>query len=764
MSTTGIEKVLRLNHPGVLRNFNWPSDLPEFGRFNLIYGWNGSGKTTLSRCFRALEQRKPYLPGQVTLVCNGQEMDGKDFPGATIPIRVFNRDFVSENIFLTGERDVPPIFIVGKENIEKQKEVTRLKARLARRLSDLENTRSTLSQGQENLDRHCIQRARLIKETLRTAGPGKYNDYNKAKYRSDVENMQQNGDSSSHRLTDEEYEIRKAEIQQSAPKRRIEPIGVNFPSLTQIQSKVAELLTTTVTASVIAALTEDAPLSNWLKAGLDLHKARNANTCFFCEQGLPDDRLSILEAHFNEEYNRLLRNIDNQKEQLDRILKDINDLTLPDEAALYDHLRVRYEGARASLTAARDSVAHYIRSLTAVLDSKKERPFERLEFDISAPSIDESGIDRINQIISAHNAVCDNFAEEIQRARDDIANHLLAEGLDDFLQLSGAVKTACNSIESIENEIGQLNEKIDSLEREIIEHRQPAEELNDDLRKYLGHDEILLEVKATGYRILRNGEPAESLSEGEHTAVALLYFLKSLHDQRFDLHNGVVVLDDPISSLDENALYLAFGFVRERTKDAGQLFILTHNFSFFRQVRNWFNRQRGQGKQDIRKRPAHFYMLEQVAGATPRRTTLRTLDPLLQKYNSEYHYLFARVYQVAKSTTGSPSLEESYALANIARRLLEMFLAFKRPDITDDLWKKLNSVDFDSARRTRILRFTHTYSHSDFVVEPGHDPSLLREAPAVLNDLLELIEKEDQQHFDAMKRLVLARLGEEEVD
>ena len=114
----------------------------------------------------------------------------------------------------------------------------------------------------------------------------------------------------------------------------------------------------------------------------------------------------------------------------------------------------------------------------------------------------------------------------------------------------------------------------------------------------------------TGYTITRGGVSAEFLSEGETTAIALLYFLKSLQDRRFPLANGVIVLDDPVSSLDANALFLAFAFIRERTKDAGQLFILTHNFSFFRQVRHWFHHLKGQKKKDVSKRPARFFMLD----------------------------------------------------------------------------------------------------------------------------------------------------------
>ncbi|WP_419652950.1 AAA family ATPase, partial [Thiolapillus sp.] len=68
--------------------------------------------------------------------------------------------------------------------------------------------------------------------------------------------------------------------------------------------------------------------------------------------------------------------------------------------------------------------------------------------------------------------------------------------------------------------------------------------------------------------------------------MAFLYFLKTLEDKDFDVSKGVVLIDDPVSSLDANALFSAFGYMKVHTKDCHQLFILTHNFSFFRQVKN----------------------------------------------------------------------------------------------------------------------------------------------------------------------------------
>jgi wobble nucleotide-excising tRNase len=252
----------------------------------------------------------------------------------------------------------------------------------------------------------------------------------------------------------------------------------------------------------------------------------------------------------------------------------------------------------------------------------------------------------------------------------------------------------------------------------------------------------------------RNGLPASGLSEGEKTAIAFLYFLKSLQDKSFDLANGVVVIDDPVSSLDANALFSAFGYMKERTKDAGQLFVLTHNFCFFRQVKNWYRHLPHQGKKDPALRPARLYLLHVATRAGQREAALAPLDPLLEEYESEYHYIFKRVYDESQRCAIGGGLEACYGMPNIARRLVEAFLSFRFPTCTGHLAKQLDAVPFDAARKARILRFLHTHSHHGHVAEPEHDLSMLSETGAVLGDVLALIEATDRDHFNQMKELI----------
>lgn len=172
---TAISRVARLRHPGVFRDFTWATGLPTFGRYNLIYGWNGSGKTTISKQFRALETRMAPVSCEVTLTINGADVSGHDFGQAALPVRVFNRDFVTESVFPIGGGEVPPILVVGKENVDKQKAVNRLKKDLADAQTKLTSARNKKRDAERALDTHCINRARVIKDTLRSSGTNPYN-------------------------------------------------------------------------------------------------------------------------------------------------------------------------------------------------------------------------------------------------------------------------------------------------------------------------------------------------------------------------------------------------------------------------------------------------------------------------------------------------------------------------------------------------------------------------------------------------------------
>jgi len=742
-----IKRILQLQNCGIFRDFRWPKELPEFGHYNLIYGWNWTGKSTLSKILRHME--KQTVPeGNVTLeLGNGNgKLEGNDFKNLKVPVRVFNRDFVNESVFRKDSEELLPIFVLGPESVEKQKEVERLKGERTEAQSKLDSALTSKRKAENDFDQFCIDRAKVIKDTLRSSGSNPYNNYDKSDFRRDAETMVQAGDSSAHHLIDTDRDKLLAQ-HRATPKLKVPEVSYILPDFNTLLKTISDLLLTTVVSEAIKALKGDPALAEWTQKGLELHR----------------ERMAALEAHFSTQYEQFIQRLDQSIGKLQELSKAAAELRIPNRAELYDYLMGEYQTAEEGLKQTLTAVQSFLDAEVQALTEKKKRPFEQIERVLKAPSVDEEVVEKLNAVIRKHNQACDEFQTRVLEARKKLAEDMIAEVLSDFISKKGDSQEAYQNLQAAQTEIARLDGEIKRLDIEIVEHLRPAEEINEDLKKYLGHDELRLEVKETGYVISRAGVPAQALSEGEMTAIALLYFLKSLQDRQFDLANGIVVLDDPVSSLDANALYLAFGYIRDRTEGAGQLIILTHNFSFFRQVRNWFCHLKGQKKRDISQRPARFYMLDCMQDDIQRNTIIRQLDPLLEQYESEYHYLFACVYRTANKSA-SENLEQNYFLPNIARRLLESFLAFRQPATSGDLQQKMKDLKFDEAKKLRILRFLHTYSHSDAIDEPEHDTSLLAEARSVLIDLLELIESQDKVHYDEMVKLVtrVATEGDDE--
>lgn len=524
-----IEKIRRIRNLGVFRAFDWPGDLLPFGRYNLIYGWNGSGKTTISGLFRELELRTGSVNPEVTLSIDGRDVSAEDLARTMIHARVFNRDFITGSVFPVDGGDVPPIFVVGKESVEKQKEVEQLKEKLATAEVSLESERSKNREAERVLDKHCIDRGAVIRDTLRSSGSSPYNNYDKASYRSRARKMVAAGDATTHRLSESDRDKLLAQ-HLATPKPKIDEILYEPPDLESQATAASSLLAEVVVAATIASLASDADLSSWVHEGLGLHKARQSDSCLFCEQAISRDRLAALEAHFGAEYEEFQGKLDVQIAELEVASKAAAMLSLPNRAEFYDDLAEEYEAKKSALDEARRTVTRFLESLADALKGKKARAFEHLSLSTAVPAVDLRTIDRLNEIIRKHNDACDSFQARSTDAKARLETDSVAAALDEFDVLVTAAQEAEASVERADTEMKRLKDEILRLEREIVEHRQPAEELNEDLQKYLGHDELRLEVKDTGYAIARNSTPVTVLSEGEMTAVALLYFLKSLRN------------------------------------------------------------------------------------------------------------------------------------------------------------------------------------------------------------------------------------------
>jgi len=756
-----ISRITKIKDYRIFRDFAWPGDLHSFSQFNVIYGWNWSGKTTLSSLFACLQNKTVLTEGQVEFeLDNGSTFTGDEIPSANVPaIRVFNRNFIAKTVdTIQLNKDLTPIYFIGEENIEKQRQAEGLK-------SELEKTRDAVSKEQANknkverdLDNYCIEKGRLIKEAL--LGSSDYANYDKRSFREAIKRLKTISPQPKP-LSDEEKErLRKQKELQ--PKPDIPKLAVTIPDLGLLRMKTEEILKRSVVSQVMDELVRDMEVGKWVQTGLMLHKGqRQTNACRFCGNNISPERLAKIEGHFNDAFTSFMREIVQLITDTETNKKELESIAFPDESRFYDHLVKEAHSYVESAKPAIKVMAASLNILRIALERKKDNPFEQFALydggfvDSSADLSD--AINALNTAIEKHSTTTSNLGNEIRNAYRALEQDYVLESMPSYDALSGMVTGAETMLASISGKPKELEDKIADIEREIIEHRKPAEELNQRLRAYLGHGELTFAVKDTGYALLRNGKPAFDLSEGERTAIAFLYFLKSLKDKGFDLTTGIVVIDDPVSSLDANALFSAFGYMKERTKEINQLFILTHNFAFFRQVKNWFHHLKGQQKKNIEKRLGRFYLLQAFLKNGVRSARLLPIDPLLEQFESEYHFLFKQVYCAAQNDEPIEMLEYCYGMPNIARRLVETFLSYRLPHCSGDLMNRFEMADFDVAKKTRILRFLNTYSHASGISEPEHDPSVLAETKEVMKLILEMIQSLDQQHYQGMESIVVSK-------
>ena len=771
-----IKQIRKLQGYRIFRNFTW-NGLPDFSRYNLIYGWNGAGKTSLSTLFRFLQRGEAPDATSVELLLEGGVLNGTDFGSvATPPIRVFNRDFIDRNVFEVPGHELPPVFYLGEDSSSKQKKVTDL-LRLQDELNkDVTSTSKRLDAATTEFNSFCTNQARSIRNLL--LRDARYNNYEAPRFKELMRRLASSKAPTALLGAEERKRLEDA-IQGKAMPKVLQPTSGSIQLSELTQAVVAELRVTVV-STTIDKLVRSSELADWVEKGIHLH-GEDATHCLFCEQPLPFLRLESLAAHFNDDFKA-------HQERLQKLIGTVGSLrsealakAIPERSALYPHLHSEFDAAIAQLKSQTLVVEMYLKGVQRALEQKIKEPFRSLNLTDYLPRLDfspDSGfakfielivngvtavgalsgfsaVQRLLTVVQKHNEHTDNFDAAVAAARASLEINEGVKALDEWHSRSTAITDLTAALDEARAKLKPIAGQVRELQREIRQHLKPAEELNREMAAYLGRDELHFEAKDTGYTIMRGPRPAMHLSDGERTAIAFMYFLKTLSDATFDIANGIVVIDDPVSSLDANSLYCAFGYMKTRTKDAKQIFILTHNFSFFRQVKNWFNyagKINNKPYNPAKSEHTHFYMLAPTIEDGQRSATLRTLDPLLHEYESEYHYLFRCVSDASKAAAPK-SLAEVYGLPNIARRLLESFLSFRVPGRAGNLGQQLDALQGDAAAKARVVRFLHTHSHME-QVEADHDLSVLSEAPAVLTDLLGLIQTNDKDHYEAMMKII----------
>ena len=126
------------------------------------------------------------------------------------------------------------------------------------------------------------------------------------------------------------------------------------------------------------------------------------------------------------------------------------------------------------------------------LTQKQAQPFVPIAPVASGSGVDSASVLAMNEIIQRHNEICANHDSIVVNARRDLELHYISESLGEFVELNTLIDSTAVELGARTSKSG-IESEIERLEQQIDDYRRPAEALNEELRGYLGHDELQLE-------------------------------------------------------------------------------------------------------------------------------------------------------------------------------------------------------------------------------------------------------------------------------
>jgi len=644
----------------------------DFQKINVLFGYNGCGKTTLSRTLCCLEKKEiidELKTEDIETPLFSIETEDKTFDqndlDNDLKIKVFNQDYVSKNINydnLTG------VLIAGEESQDKQNKIIELtkkkenlKGQSEAQVKNKEKLQSEIDGLNLKIENQKSDVAQFIKNNLK----GFDTSYNKTK----LNNFKNSKIFQTYKV--EQIDVQK-EIQNynSTNKQNIDILG----ALQQITADDIEIINTILQSSVldsvkIAEIT--AEFEKWASDGLELHKDKDQ--CVFCGSSLTEERKKALNSHFSDEYKNLILKIDTQ-------INDLNTLKLPKIEKYFDWYEELREEGEKQKKSINDKIAAYNKYLSDIIATLKKKKKNAFNTDLKVEYKDfDLDISDLNDLIKKHRDKHQNFESEKEKSANKVITYkiLEMEKSTDFVDKQNTlknkneeIKELGETIKTLEDKISTTETEINTLSEEIHELHIGADKFNQYLEELLPSLGLKVEPNGDNFTLKRNNHHVKHLSEGERNVLSFVYFVLSFSDGKDkknklkdDLKDWIVFIDDPVSSLDDSNLHLVAGFIKNHFKHTKQLFITTHNFSFWRCFRN--------SRKDSGY--SHF-LIEKKKG----NSTILELDKghVLVKHQSDYTFIYSKL----KEFIENPVSEENVTVLNHLRKFLEYFSSFMYPN------------------------------------------------------------------------------------
>lgn len=661
----------------------------------LFFGDNGSGKTTISRVIA-----KPASYSGCSISA----------PQDTL-FQVYNSDFVD---VAYRESAYPGVFTLGEKAREVEEQIEALeksRATLGSEIASYKNQIATTEE-EEKEDRSNLADTVWDAKNLLDAS---LHDAFKGHLKSKVTLVDQVLTVAATTPAPVEGTlIERAKVLYGTPpprKASLQPLGVE---------KFAELEAAEEWRRVLVG-SEDVPLAklinqlsshDWVHRGLGY--LEKSTECPFCQQAVPSKLKEDLERVFDKVYEEGVGRLRSLHADYVRQSTTIENALASIQSGLTASTGLDFGKLRAALAENR-----------AAMERKVEAPSAPIVVTNTTGLLAQvqAAIEAQNGLTAEWNARLDNRAEEAKVLTSSVWQLLVSRVSTNTAQYREASERRVKKLGGLRTKLVAASEQLAAVEPQLRDLKSSLASVEgtvtkiNDLLERFGFTGFRLKVSEDKkrYVVVRdNGDQVtRTLSEGEKTLVSFLYFyylaqgglVESETDRR-----RVLVIDDPISSLDANVLFLVSTLVREMLswtkEDHGlvqQVIVLTHNAYFHKEVAT--ERRDGLNLQ--------YWMVRKYSGVSGVEVCAK--NPI----KSSYSLLWSTVRGAREGKE-----VEHHTLANSMRRILENYFCFLGGSWDSGLRNKFKGEDLTVLNA--LISWLHDGSHRVFEgleIGPGHSPA-----------------------------------------
>jgi wobble nucleotide-excising tRNase len=670
----------------------------DLKKVNFIYGANGCGKTTISNFIY-----ENYNPKFSDCSLTWQN----DFP---LKVLVYNKEFRERNF---GKGRLNGVFTLGEATAEQIKIIEQ-------KSEELKAVKADGIKKHETLDKLTEEKNKLeseFKETTWTKVYKKYEVYFKEAFQGSMQK-----ESFKSKLLQEF-------LDSSAPletlgnlQKKAETIFVKQPekidSISQILfDRVLEVETNEIWKKIIvgkadvdiAKLIQRLNINDWVSRGKEYIEGA---TCPFCQQKtITDEFKNQIESFFDETYLKDIKQLKELKQEYSNlnqnIINQLNGIESNQKYFINTKLDINKFSAYLKTFVSQNTANNEL------LNNKVKEPSRSIELISTREQADllSDLVNQANSEIKKHNDIVANYATERSNLIKAIWRYIAEEyktEISKFNNLNSGLEKGITNIDTQYKEkireYKTLDAEIKNLNKNVTSIQPTIDEINRTLKSYGFLNFEIVSAQDHGfYQIQReDGTVAEAtLSEGEITFITFLYYLQLTKGGTSEdeiSHERVLVIDDPISSLDSNVLFVVSTLIKDVIKrikeDKGnvrQLILLTHNVYFHKEVSFIDGRTKACNK-------TNFWIL-------------RKNDKVTNLQSFKMDNPIQSSYELLWQELRSEEVKSTLTVQNIMRRIIENYFKLLGKYGDDDLIKKFSTKEDQEICRS-LISWINDGSHS----------------------------------------------------